>query len=286
MISLYLAGLLIGVSPCCLPMVPIIANIMLASDNPVRSILLYVLGSVSVFTVLGVISSQLGRYIPDMLQNPIVIISTAVILILLAILQLGWLPLASKNLSLVTKNPFLLGGLSTAVLSPCITPFLLGILTYTGIDGNLVSGGTQLLLVGLGANTPLLVAGLLGNKWLPKPGRWLNMIKYVMAAILIGMSIHMVYNITRLESVYIRQTQRVEHKVLIVVTSPTCKYCKSVQEAIDKGAARGWEVKKVREYPGVMGTPTLIKVVDDKEVGRLGGGPRSFEEVEDFIQGA
>ncbi len=285
MISFYLAGLLMGISPCCLPMVPVVANVMLASEKPRRSLLLYLAGSVSFFTVFGVISAYLGRYIPDMLQNPAVIIVTAAILIALAVIQLGNIQLPTKAVSILTKNSYLLGGLSTLVLSPCITPFLLGILTYTGIGGNLLSGGIQLLLVGLGANTPLLIAALLGTKWLPKPGRWLMGIKYLMAAILIGLSVSMLFTLTKFEQseIYIRKTQQVEQKVLIFVTSPTCYYCKSVQEAIDKGAAKGWTVNKVRSYPGVMGTPTLIKIVNGKETGRLVGA-QTYSDIAEFLQ--
>ncbi len=284
MISLYLAGLLIGVSPCCLPMVPVIVNIMLLGNSPRRSALLYVAGSITFFTVFGVISAHLGRYIPDLLQNPPVIIAMAAILIALAVIQLGLLELPVRAVNIFTKNSYILGGVSTLVLSPCVTPFLIGILAYTGTTGNLISGGLQLMVVGLGANTPLLIAALLGTKWLPKPGRWLMSIKFIMAAILIGMSISMLTTLTIFEQKVVSQ-QKVEEKSIIFVTSPTCQYCKSVQDAIDKGAAKGWKVIKVRSHPGVMGTPTLIKVVNGKEVDKLSGGPRSYREVESFIQG-
>jgi len=284
MISFYLAGLLIGISPCCLPMVPVLANTLLVADKPKRALLLYTAGSVAFFTVFGVISALLGSYIPDVLQNTTVILITAAFLVVLALLQLGTIQLPTKYAGIFTANPFILGGVSTLVLSPCMTPFLLGILTFIGLGNNVIEGGLQLFAVGLGVNTPLLIAGFLGTKWLPKPGRWLMSIKYVMAAVLIGMALFMVNNITKLEGIYVRHTQKVEQKVLIFVTSPTCKYCVSVQDAIDKGAAKGWEVKKVRSYPGVMGTPTLIKLIDGKEVERLGGGPRTYQEVEDFVQ--
>ncbi len=286
MISFYLAGLLIGISPCCLPMVPVLANLLLSNDKPRRAVIHYVLGSVAFFTAFGVISVYFGRYIPDMLQNPAVIIVTAAIFIVLALFQLGAVQLPTKAACIFTKNSFLAGGISTLVLSPCITPLLAGILLYTGTAGNMLEGGLQLLILGLGVNTPLLIAGLLGTKWLPKPGRWLMGIKFLMAAILIGMSVSMLFTLTKFEqrALTINSQQKVEQKVLIFVTSPTCEYCKSVQAAIDKGAAKGWEVKKVRSYPGVMGVPTLIKVVDGKEVDRMSGGPRSYTEVKEFIQ--
>ncbi len=309
LLSFFGFGLLLSMSPCMLPMLPIMAAILVGNDKPIRgkrALVLasaFTLSSALCYAIFGAFSGLIGVYIQTTLQIPLIILPVSVLLVGLALVQLGIFNLPINTNSILNKVGFkrnsivgasLLGILSVLTMSPCVTPVLAGVLVYIGTTHDVFLGGLRLFIMGLGAGMPLLILSSIGANFLPKPGKWMNIIKYLSASALIVMAVCMSINALsaaaiadiHIQNRLIPVTKSVvnkQQKILIFVTSPTCTYCKSIEDAIQKGVAEGWAVQKVRRYPGVFGAPNLIKIVNKHETGRLEGGPRTFEEIKAFL---
>jgi thiol:disulfide interchange protein DsbD len=82
-----------------------------------------------------------------------------------------------------------MGVLATLILSPCVTPALLGALAYIIQTGDWVLGGSSLFLMGLGMGVPLLIIGLLGQQFLRRCGPWLQAVKATLGIFMLAISI-------------------------------------------------------------------------------------------------
>jgi thiol:disulfide interchange protein DsbD len=72
-----------------------------------------------------------------------------------------------------------LGALSGLLVGPCMTAPLAGALLYIAQSGNALHGGLILFAMGIGIGVPLLLLVTVGNRFLPKPGAWMNLLKGV-----------------------------------------------------------------------------------------------------------
>jgi thiol:disulfide interchange protein DsbD len=70
-----------------------------------------------------------------------------------------------------------LGALSGLLVGPCMTAPLAGALLYIAQSGNALHGGLILFALGIGIGVPLLLLVTVGNRFLPKPGAWMNLLK-------------------------------------------------------------------------------------------------------------
>ena len=96
LVLLFLAGLGLALTPCVLPMLPIVANIVAREDNPTvkRGVILtssYAIGVATAYGILGAVIAVFGESlgIIGWLQNPIILISFAIVFVLLALYMLG-----------------------------------------------------------------------------------------------------------------------------------------------------------------------------------------------------
>jgi len=72
-----------------------------------------------------------------------------------------------------------------------MTAPLAGGLLYIAQTGNALFGGLALFALGLGIGLPLLLLVTLGNRFLPKPGPWMNLLKGVFGILFLGTAIYM-----------------------------------------------------------------------------------------------
>ncbi|UZE10218.1 protein-disulfide reductase DsbD [Pseudomonas sp. B21-053] len=189
-------GLLLAFTPCTLPMLPILAGLIVGSGaTPKRGIALassYVICMALVYAAMGVLASLLGANLQALLQNPWLLGSFAAIFVLLALPMFGFfelqLPVALRDrLENVSRNQRggsligagVLGALSGLLVGPCMTAPLAGALLYIAQSGNALHGGLILFAMGIGIGVPLLLLVTVGNRFLPKPGAWMNLLKGV-----------------------------------------------------------------------------------------------------------
>jgi thiol:disulfide interchange protein DsbD len=83
----------------------------------------------------------------------------------------------------------IMGCLATLIVSPCVTPALIGVLAYIGTSGNAKLGGIALFSMGFGMGIPLLLLGIAGGKLLPKAGAWMKTIEAVLGVMLLAVAI-------------------------------------------------------------------------------------------------
>ncbi|WP_219095284.1 protein-disulfide reductase DsbD [Pseudomonas sp. UMAB-40] len=189
-------GLLLAFTPCSLPMLPILAGLIVGSGaTPKRGFALatsYVVSMALVYAAMGVLAALLGANLQALLQNPWLLGSFAAIFVLLALPMFGFfelqLPVAVRDrLENVSRNQRggsligagVLGALSGLLVGPCMTAPLAGALLYIAQSGNALHGGLILFALGIGIGVPLLLLVTVGNRFLPKPGAWMNLLKGV-----------------------------------------------------------------------------------------------------------
>ena len=187
-------GLLLAFTPCSLPMLPILAGLIVGSGaTPKRGFALassYVVSMALVYAAMGVLAALPGANLQAWLQNPWLLGSFAAIFVLLALPMFGFfelqLPVAVRDrLENVSRNQRggsligagVLGALSGLLVGPCMTAPLAGALLYIAQSGNALHGGLILFAMGIGIGVPLLLLVTVGNRFLPKPGAWMNLLK-------------------------------------------------------------------------------------------------------------
>ena len=83
-----------------------------------------------------------------------------------------------------------LGALSGLLVGPCMTAPLAGALLYIAQSGDVLQGALVLFSLGLGMGVPLLLLVTLGNRYLPRPGAWMNLVKGVFGFVFLAMALY------------------------------------------------------------------------------------------------
>lgn len=205
--SYFILGLLLSFTPCVLPMLPIVAGIVMGehTDHRSRGLLLslsYILGMALAYAIAGIIVTRLGVNLQAFWQQPwlIAIFAGVFVLMALALFDLYQIQLPSRLQNKINSlsnqqqrgkliGAFVMGILSSLILSPCITPALVGALAYIAQTGDWVLGGSSLFFMGLGMGVPLLIIGLLGQQVLRRCGPWLEAVKATLGILMLAVSI-------------------------------------------------------------------------------------------------
>ncbi|MDD2048172.1 protein-disulfide reductase DsbD [Pseudomonas putida] len=200
-------GLLLAFTPCSLPMLPILAGLVLGNGVSARRgwalAIVYVLSMALVYAALGVIAALLGGSLQAWLQQPWLLGTLAGLFVLLALPMFGafelqlpaWLRDRLERAGHGTRGgnlygAALLGALSGLLMGPCMTAPLAGALLYIAQSGNAVHGGLVLFTLGIGMGLPLLLLVTLGNRYLPRPGPWMNLVKGLFGFVFLAMALY------------------------------------------------------------------------------------------------
>ena len=217
LLLLFLAGLGLAFTPCVLPMLPIVANIVARQHRPSakKGLLLtgsYGLGVATSYGILGAVVALFGQSlgILNWLQNPVILLVFAGLFILLGLYMLDvirWqLPHAIRvkfqKISQIGENrlgslsgSYLTGLFSALVVSPCVSAPLAGALAGVAVLGDPVMGFAALFLLGLGLSTPLILLGATQGNFMPKAGEWMNWVKTSFGLLLFGVALLMIERI-------------------------------------------------------------------------------------------
>jgi thiol:disulfide interchange protein DsbD len=207
----FVAGLLLSLTPCVLPMVPILSSIIVGQGESVTRwrgftlALAYALGMALLYTALGVAAGLLGEGLAAWLQKPWVLASFAALLVLLSLSMFGLyelqLPSALRG-GLSSRGDrmrggqyagvFAMGGISALVVSPCVAAPLAAALLHISQTGDAVLGGLALFVLAMGMSVPLLLVGASAGALLPRAGAWMEQVKHVFGLLLIAVAIYTV----------------------------------------------------------------------------------------------
>ena len=208
------AGLLLALTPCVLPMVPILSGIIAGEgDNvsPIRGFSLalsYVMGMALVYTAAGIAAAAVGVQLQAIFNQPWVLVLFAGLFVVLALGMFGLFEMQmpssiQSKLATVSGNQktgtmvgaFVMGALSSLIVTACVAPPLVATLTVIGQTGDMLRGGAALFALSLGMGAPLLLVGASAGKLLPKAGAWMNAVKNAFGFMMLALAVWMLSRI-------------------------------------------------------------------------------------------
>lgn len=198
-------GLLLSVTPCVFPMVPILAGMLARSGetlSPRRGLALtgtYVLAMAAAYGLVGAVAGWSGANLQAALQTPLALGLASAVFVALALSMFGLFDLAlpaglgARLAGRSGRGTFggaaLLGFGSALIVGPCVTPPLAGAMLYAASTGDALAGAAALFMLGLGMGLPLLLVGLLGPALLPRAGAWLERTKQVFGVVFLAVAV-------------------------------------------------------------------------------------------------
>lgn len=210
----FILGLGLSLTPCVLPMVPILSFIIVgegAGVSRMRGFLLslaYVLGMSLVYTGMGVAAGLAGEGLAATLQNPWVLGAFSALMVLLAlsmfnVYQLQMPAALQTRLTQVSEGQrnskagkligvFLMGAISALIVGPCVTGPLIGALVYISQTRDVLVGGAAMFAIAIGMGVPLLLIGISAGSLLPRTGMWMEYIKRFFGVLMLGMALWMI----------------------------------------------------------------------------------------------
>ena len=207
LLAAFAAGLLLSLTPCVYPMIPVtVAAFGAHRVSRGRRLLLslsYVVGIAATYSLLGTWAAATGRLFGAALADPRVTGAFAVLLAFLAAASFGWIPALERLLSRTPGWAARLGGGSPAgalamgfvagvVFAPCVGPFVVGVLAYVAGTGDLVLGASLLASVGLGMGAPFVALALVSGELaqLPRARSMPELARFVLGALLLAASLY------------------------------------------------------------------------------------------------
>ncbi len=207
-------GLLLSFTPCCLPMYPILSGIIVGQGSkdgaPLGSAkafllsLSFVLGMAVTYTVLGAVFAAAGAQVQSVMQQPAVIIGVALLFVALALSMFGLFDLqipaswqtrlnalSGQQRSGSFIGAAIMGFISAAVITTCVTPPLVAALTVIAKTGDVGRGALALFALGIGMGIPLLAIGASAGRLMPKAGAWMVSVKAAFGLLMLGMAVWM-----------------------------------------------------------------------------------------------
>jgi len=205
LIFIFLGGLALNLTPCVYPLIPITVSYFGAQANNSKSQsifmgVFYALGMSITYSALGVFAALTGSLLGTALQNPIVIIAIALILLALGTSMFGLFEIrVPQSLAMMGNKSrsgyfgSLLMGLTVGfIAAPCIGPFVLSLLVYVGKLGSALTGFLLFFVLSLGLGLPyiFLAASSSSISKLPRSGEWMEGVKIIFGLILFGMALN------------------------------------------------------------------------------------------------
>ncbi|CAN1554927.1 COG4232 Thiol,disulfide interchange protein [Burkholderiaceae bacterium] len=201
----FVLGLLLALTPCVLPMLPILSVLLVGEQQHVSKArgfalaLGYVAGMSVIYTTLGIAAGLSGAGLAAWLQTPWVLGLFALLLAVLALAMFDVYTLQMPSFiqtRLMAKNSHILGGkmsaailmgaLSALIVGPCVAAPLAGALLYISQTGDVFLGGAALFAMAWGMGVPLLLMGASAGKLMPRAGSWMEGVKQFFGLLLLA----------------------------------------------------------------------------------------------------
>jgi len=204
-------GLLLSLTPCVFPMIPIISGVIISQGEGLTTrrafflSVVYVLAMAVAYTIAGVLAGLFGSNLQAALQTPWVVYAFSGVFVALAMSMFGFyeLKLPDSIVSKVSRNSnrsgvigvAIMGFLSALIVGPCVAAPLAGALVYIGQTGDALLGGAALFSMSIGMGIPLIIVGVSAGKFMPKPGEWMTMVNAIFGVMMLGVAIWMLEKI-------------------------------------------------------------------------------------------
>ena len=256
----FVAGLLMALTPCILPMIPILSSIILQQAKKGGEIKkssaflissVYVVSMALMYAIIGVVAGLLDFDLQANMNNPWVIVPVAGIFIALAFSLFGYYEIAlphslQAKLSSVSDNAHskglvgtaIMGAISALLVGACTAPIIGGAILFIVITGKALLGGVALFVMGIGAGMPLLLVGMGANKLVPKPGSWMSLVSKLFGVMMLVVAIALLYRLVPNDSSYqgyttqrlLDEVKSTNRPVIVDFSKAGCAACKELEE--------------------------------------------------------
>ena len=199
-----IAGLILNVMPCVFPVLSIKLMSVFSSDkyNTRVSFITTALGIITSFVLLGLIFLFLQYFNMSIawgmqFQNPYFLIFITLVIFLFMMNMFGQfeiiLPSKLNNLSILGNSnnkylkDFFNGFFATLMATPCSAPFV-GTAITAAFTQSYAIGMSIFLFMGIGMSLPYLLIASFPKlmNFLPKPGKWMVYVKYILGFLLLA----------------------------------------------------------------------------------------------------
>ena len=201
-------GVLLSLTPCVLPMLPILSGILVGQtgenqkNNQIKLSISYVLGMASTYSLLGLVVSLVGYRLQVLFQSSWVVLCFAGLFFVFGAAMFGaisiQIPAALRQrLDSISRHQkggtysgvFIMGVLSALIVGPCVAPPLAAALTLVSQGDSLIVGAASLFFMGVGMGVPLIALGASASYILPKAGPWMRQINELFGIVFFGVAI-------------------------------------------------------------------------------------------------
>ncbi len=211
LLAVLLGGLALNLTPCVYPLIGVTIAYFGNQGGGPRKIavlaVIYVLGIALTFSLAGVAVALSGGLFGAALQNPLVLIAIAAMLLVLAASSFGLFSLQPPQWLMRRAGvgrPGYLGSLLMGlgmgvVAAPCIGPIVLGLLLMVERSQSPVFGFTLFFTLAIGLGLPYIALALAAGhiKTLPRSGDWLAWVEQLFGFVLVGLALYFLDPVVR-----------------------------------------------------------------------------------------
>lgn len=203
--GIFLIGLALNLTPCVYPMLSVTVSLFGGQSHHQSSLIksasmasIYVLGIISMYSVLGIIAAYTGSLFGSWLQSSWILGGIGLLILALSLSMFGiyelqppqWMiqKFSGVQRSTGTAGHFLSGLFVGIFAAPCVGPPVIALLAFVGSQGDPVLGFATLFVMAAGLAFPYLLLGTFSGllSKLPKSGMWMVWVKKVFGVILAG----------------------------------------------------------------------------------------------------
>jgi thiol:disulfide interchange protein DsbD len=208
-LGIFLIGLALNLTPCVYPMMSVTVSLFggkekdeAASTGSAFSMaLIYMLGIVFMYSVLGVAAAFTGGLFGSWMQSPWVLAGIGVLILLLSLSMFGLYELQPPSWMMQKLGKtqqisgyvghFLSGLLVGVFAAPCIGPPIIALLAFVGAQGSPVFGFFAFFVMALGLGLPYLILGTFSGllSKMPTSGVWMIWVEKLFGVILVGVGL-------------------------------------------------------------------------------------------------
>ncbi len=193
----FLGGIILNLMPCILPILSLktfqlVENKKTRKEN-IKDALSYTLGILTSFLILGASINLINSKETSIgwgfqMQNPVFIL-----VIIYSFLLIGFMlsDILKVNLNFINSNPkssYITGILAVLIASPCTAPFMGTAIAFALISKSSLIVFLIFSMLGIGFALPWILIAIFPNfsKLLPKPGKWMEDFKNILAFLIYG----------------------------------------------------------------------------------------------------
>lgn len=211
LLTFFVAGLVLSLTPCVLPMIPILSGIIVGQGENVtrmRSFSLaftYVQGMALTYAAAGAIFVLAFKQAPQaFFQQPWIVTLMVLLFVALSLAMFGLYTIqmpsalqtrlsdaSNRQKSGTYIGTFVMGALSALVVTACVAPAIIAALSVISQSRQVVRGAAALYATGLGMGVPLLIVGASAGDLLPKAGPWMDTVKQLFGVMFLGVAIYL-----------------------------------------------------------------------------------------------